>query len=257
MALVAFLLTGVVPLHFMPPVDFERRFLYVFRSTTTSEAGTANRENRLDLKVRISGRNEDLTAVDTTILRARLKLTPNLADYPRRAQFERLAKGTLARAMVTPNGGVHEMNVLRTASEEKGLSCGATIAPLAAFSLHGFWLPGRLTRVGDTWKADFEVKRPLSFEGITAPEKTFPVHYTLTEVREFHGVKHARIRFRLTASTDAEKDGRHFVVDMKEQGEGWINVKTGFPRQIRSTAQIATRGDYQMRSQRVITVTAM
>ncbi|MGV3614819.1 MAG: hypothetical protein ACO1SV_05720 [Fimbriimonas sp.] len=257
MTFVALLASTVVPLQFAPPPDFKRRFIEVSRSTVRTAKGVETfHDHALDLQVRISGRLEDLTAVDTTILRSKIRMSPNYRDFDRIPEFERLAKGTVARAMVDSNGAVNEMNVLKANSYEKGPCTGYSLSAAASFGLHGFYLPGGLMRQGGKWKADFSMKRPMEFLGITVPEKLFPVHYTLAKVKDFGGVPHALVKFTAAVETDAEQSGKKFTMYFKEEGQGWINVKTGFPKEIRITAKIQTTGDDNSTTHRVTTVTA-
>lgn len=257
MTFVALLASTVVPLQFSPPTTFERRFIEVSRSTVRTVKGVESfHDHALDLKIRISGRNDELTAVDTTILRSKIRMSPNYKDYDRIPEFERLAKGTVARAMVDPNGAIHEMNVLKANSYEKGPCTGYSLSAAASYGLHGFYLPGGLMRMGGKWKADFSMKRPMEFFGITVPEKWFPVHFTLAKVKTMGGVPHALIKFSAAVSTEAEQSGKKFTMYFKEEGQGWINVKTGFPKEIRMVTKIQTTGDDNATTHRVTSVTA-
>jgi hypothetical protein len=257
MPLVALLVSTVVPLQFSPPEQMKRRFIEVSRSTVRTAKGVESfHDHALDLQIRISGRLDGLTAVDTTILRSKIRMSPNYRDFDRILEFERLAKGTVARAMVDQNGAVHEMNVLKANSYEKGPCTGYSLSAAASYGMHGFYLPGGLMRLGGKWKATFNMKRPMEFLGITVQERDFPVQYTLEKVKDFGGVPHALIRFSTSASTEAEQRGKKFTMTFRQDGQGWINVKTGFPKEIRVVAKIQTTGDDSSTTHKVTTVTA-
>lgn len=256
MPFAALLLSSVVTLNFAPPADTERRFIEVSRSTVTSAAGETFHDHAVDFKIRISGRLGELSAVDTTILRSKIRISPNYKEYARVAEFERLAKGTVARAMVDPNGAIHEMNVLKAKSYEKGVFTGYSLSAAASYGLHSFYLPGGFMRVGGKWKADFSLKEPMAFLGITVPMEVHPVQYTLVAIKNFGGVPHARVKYSTAVETEAEQNGRHFRLKVNEEGEGWINAKTGLPKQIKRIAKIRATGQENSYTYRVTTVNA-
>lgn len=250
------LVSSAVPLHFSPPDRFERRFIQVSRSTVSSSAGETFHDHAVDLKMRISGKLDGLTAVDTTILRSKIRMSPMYRQHARIPEFERLAKGTMARAMVDENGAVNKMSVLKAQSHEKGPFTGYSLSAIASFGLHSFFLPGGFMHVGGTWKAVYSMKEPMSFLGITVPDKEYPVTFKLAGVKNFGGVPHARITFSIDLETEAEEGGKKYTMFLKEEGFGWVNVKTGLPKEIKRIAKIRTKGENDSTVHRVTTVVA-
>jgi hypothetical protein len=256
MSLIALLASTAVPLHFSPPDRFEKRFIEISRRTVDSPAGETFHDHAVDFKVRITGRHEGLTAVDTTILRSKIRMSANYRQHARIPEFERLAKGTVARAMVDENGAVNKMSVLKAQSYEKGIFTGYSLSAAAAYGLHGFFLPGGFMQVGGTWKAEASMKEPMSFLGVTVPDKAYPVTFKLVAIKNFGGVPHARITFRSSVETEAEDGTLKYKMFIKEEGFGWVNVKTGFPKEIKRITKIRTKGDDNSSIHKVTTVVA-
>jgi len=252
----ALLIATAVPLHFNPPVDFEKRYHRKLQVTYLIKGQTVHTGHDLDLKIRISGRDGEITAVDTTVLKAKLLMSPYMPHYDRREELERAAVGSVARAMVDPHGGVGKLSVLRGDTGEKGTHMPATIAWNSAANLHAIMLPARFVRVGETWKANYSIQEALAAAGITAPEKMIPVQLTLAEVKDIGGVPHARLKLIAEVETEAEKDGIKAFIRLKDKGEGWFDVKTGLPRRLTLSGDITATGDAPYRARRIITIAA-
>lgn len=249
-------MSSAVPLHFSPPDRFEKRFIEISRSTVSSPQGDTFHDHAVDFKVRITGRLDGLTAVDTMILRSKIRMSPAYREHARIPELERLAKGTVARAMVDENGAVGKMSVLKAQSYEKGAFTGYSLSAMASYGLHSFFLPGGFMQIGGTWKAEASMKEPMAFLGVTVPDKSYPVTFKLAGVKNFGGVPHARITFHTSAETEAEEGGKKYTMFIKEEGFGWVNVKTGLPKEIKRIAKIRRKGDYNSSTHRVTTVVA-